>query len=388
MRLLVSALAIPLYAMLLSCGTASIPKVAVEGTTVTIAIPRDFEVGYGRALFSSPPHPDVVGNDIGNGSFNGPALNSGNLNAEDLQRGELVVRLLDGGTAIATLPVRYVTRAAADPASNQGRVLDTGLSAQKLLLVDIPLTKASGAALVTDGEGQKTFGIEVRRFRRSNLLQSSTNFLEVPQSFFGASDWIGWGHDTSISPVTPIPIQIRDANGLDGGEESTTTSPTPFDGWNAAIVSGFFSGVARLTNINVALAVPDPEFRVELAPPGASLPGAWEVDLTYPSEKMRITGVTLTRPSQSGGFVSYEPDAEVSCSTTTVPGNLQIRVVDPEASATGVKVSYVLKNDVVGCNTTRVLGSEVAVAQTLAYDLDGVLITTMLPSSVVDSDFN
>jgi len=47
-------LLIPVIAALAGCGSELVPGVAVEGTTAMVAIPMEFEVGYGRRLSSGP----------------------------------------------------------------------------------------------------------------------------------------------------------------------------------------------------------------------------------------------------------------------------------------------------------------------------------------------
>jgi hypothetical protein len=109
-------LLIPVIATLAGCGSEMVPGVAVEGTTAMVAIPMEFEVGYGRRL-------STAGVDPAETPTLAYAATGSEANLEDLQRGELVFTLyrLSPAEKVGVLPVRYITRVAQDPGSKRAQ---------------------------------------------------------------------------------------------------------------------------------------------------------------------------------------------------------------------------------------------------------------------------
>ena len=121
---------------LVACSGPTTPTVAVAGTT--IAIP-------------------VSGEDPNTGAT---SLAYGTATIPDPQRGALKVELMLGTTAVATLPVRLVSRVMPDPSSPAGisgtiqGALPVPFTQQVIALVDIPHTVPAN-----------TYTIRIERYR-------------------------------------------------------------------------------------------------------------------------------------------------------------------------------------------------------------------------------
>lgn len=269
----VALISVFLGAVTIACGTKPSPMLAVEGTTIVIGIPTDFEVGYGTRL--SQAHsaglvaldPNEIAN-LSQTTINGPPLLTSDLTREDLQRGELIGVLRDKAPpkiVRATLPVRAATRASYHVPDWHGARREGSFVA-----FDIPLEDHNGAELLGDGETRE-FEVQVYRFRRNAFGANAQGFERVPQS--ENANWLGWGHpwDMTFDFTKGVPITVRDADGGPGVEEEHFT---PYDGYFWELFYGL--GVLELLDVDISGYVPDPRFLVSTVPtaPGP-LPNAW-----------------------------------------------------------------------------------------------------------------
>jgi len=305
--------------VLFGCGSSPIPTIAVEGSTITIFVPQDFEPGFGRALSDTG----------GPGSYPHPTL------PEDPQRGELEFTLVrDSDGAEWTMNLRLVTRVAVDEASRAATAnyaFEVFGLPQALALLDVP----TGVVPVADEEAP--FRIVVKRRRRNESSPTTFDDL-VTQTYLGGTiDWKGWG---DFSPATGIPITIRKGNG----------SPTPTTGWfELAGIYGSYDA-----NPDYDWTVPYAEFTVVVPIPGNGdpIPHAWDMEIEYPIDKVAIRGVSLSRHHPSSAVVLWraedaaglpdDPDTQPACGAPA--GTLKIHVADAAAWASGVKVAYNLRN--------------------------------------------
>jgi hypothetical protein len=191
-------LLIAVIASLAGCGSEMVPGVVVEGTTAMVAIPMEFEAGYGRRLSAPGLDPEV--------SPTLPYASVGPLAAlEDLQRGELVFTLYrTTGEKVTVLRLSYITRVAQDPSSRraQGTLQFHEDHFQPVAFVDIP------TGIVPDAAGQDEFEIAVTRWRRSSA--NVDTFERVEQGY--DPQWVGWGNHTAVPSISQrIPITIVDA---------------------------------------------------------------------------------------------------------------------------------------------------------------------------------
>lgn len=387
-------LAVLIPILMVGCGTQPISEIAVEGTSVIIGIPRMYEVGYGTRLVSQEPLALTPANTNAT-TITGPSI--GDLLVEDLQRGEMLLDLFESSTssdAIAVLPVRYVAAVSSDPSSSHARNYGPGPeSRQSALLVDIPIKRANGDDLVPDGE-EREFFIRVRRFRRDLSQSNQTTFIEQKQSLFDSSEdptspinseWYGWGvNSSSAAPTGRIPIRIADQTATSASE---ITKFTPINEvWNPLKFPAsppYFPGVATIARFSDQAisysrsAVPDPEFTIKLNS-GTSSVGAFEMLVGYPAHRITITSVRLLRLEPEGAWVSHSstPTEMPACNVVT-PGSLTINAADPDATVTGVVVSYKLTTDVSTCpDITPLAPSEIVVnTESLrVYTLNGATL--------------
>lgn len=377
-RFFMSALAVGL---LPACGLEPVPRVAVEGTTIAIAVPKAFDVGHGRALTSGASPPSVT--DVTSLSqLTGPPIDPSNMAIEDLQRGEIVAVLVDEltSTPVAVLDVPTVAAVNLDPSADHIANSPSNYAAQRqnIVFVEIPLAREDGTELVTDLERSRRFSIELRRFRRQGFGSSQTTFELVPQrraEELGAANWLGWAFAGTGDPLKGIEIEIVDAPGdfAQGQEELAYTS---FTGYTLADQG---SGPTEYSSsFDPSVGVPAPYFLVVFAASNGHT--ALEFDFEYPAERMQITEV---RPNRGGGWVgiSPAPSPAPACSPSPVPQRATVHVADPEKKVEAVVVYYELKDDVVGCDTAPVTivatasspipDVTVDAASVKAWDVDG-----------------
>jgi len=401
-----------------ACGTLPIPNRAVEGSTITVLIPNGFDVGYGRAWARDPgnpwpsyeldPDPGSPGNE-----------NAESWPVEDLQRGEMILTLVDPdtGSDVAKLPIRYITRAAMDQASLSAAG-GLAFDGQTIAVVDLPLglvddpdpaidfeqipAEEIEEALAGEGDldvGIKAYGIRVQRFRRE---PPTNDFVEVVQSYpfnpppgGGTWEWLGWGASDSHDPDELIPIRVLDAPGPAGLE---TTDYTPKKGWGPQASPAKVRTQIFFDNPGTGLmdqAVPRPEFRVRLPSSVSAPPFAWELDVTYPAERVEILNVRLLRGNQSGAYVAWSASPATpptSCSNPSLLATTTVRVVDPEPDdqqrARGVAVVFRLANQGDEDCQQRVAAGEIGVEAIRAYDVDGVLFATPPAFDLVATDLH
>ena len=315
----------------------------MEGTTATIAIPINFEIGYGRRWASTPTAAQP--------SYD-PA--SG---VEDLQRGELFFVLYDtNGIEKAKLPVRYITRVARDPAASWFNQQHEN-HFQPIAFVDIPHDLVATAGAI------ENFEIEIERWRRNPA--NSLHFDQVTP----VPNWVGWGK-TDGGPLTQrIPIKVV-------GAPDGAARYTPLEGW------GFNNGQVNKGLVIPTMldaSVPYPEFRIQV-PNTAQPPYAWEMDLKYPKERMQVIDVRLIRGNPAGGHVAWSADAPPTsnCTATTpAKGTLKLHVVDPQAYSRGVAVVFAFINQDQSACRTRIeyANLEIVSGTPRAYDISGNLIS-------------
>lgn len=282
----------------------------MEGTTATIAIPINFEVGYGRAWAGAPA---------------GTPPNYDPVSAvEDLQRGELIFTLYDGSTEVAKLPVLFITRIARDPASSQFSHYHEDVF-QPVAFVNIPQGLAEPGVI-------EEYEIEIRRWRR-DLDEGPNVFTPVTPDL----NWVGWGK-TDPGPTTQrIPIEVV-------GSPDGVDRYTPVEGWGlnlGQVQTGPF------VPITIDLTVPRPEFRIQVPNSVQQPPYAWEMDVEYPNERMQVVDVRLIRGNPAGGHVAWSATPPPTSDCTANPptkGTLKLHVADPQGYSRGVAVVFALIN--------------------------------------------
>jgi hypothetical protein len=363
--------------LLCGCGSQVIPGVVVEGTTATIAIPNDFDVGYGRRWAGTT---DATGPPV---DFSNPL--------EDLQRGEVIFRLYDSGTPVTNgkLAVRYITRVMRDASSVNS--YNTGDNTQPVAFLDIP------CGLVNDGL-DKVYQIKVQRFRRNPA--NGFQFDPVQQSFFGANaanDWWGWG-STPWTQQQMIPIRVMDSLNDTNGQQpdSSCNRFTPIEAWGPFGTRGDPSGSVT-TGIDTQYAldssIPLPEFRVRLASSGTTAPYAWDLQLSYPAGRMNVFDVRLLRENPSGAIAIWKTTPSTTpppSQCASAPGTIDLHVIDPQNLASyrvrGVAITYWLINQTSSCR--RITESDVSIATESyrGYDANGNLLSGTNPFQVVPYD--
>ena len=373
----------------LGCGSQVIPSVVIEGTTATIAIPIEFDVGYGRRLSKTGTDPEV--------SSPPYATTWPDNQYEDLQRGELVFTLFDGTTKIGVVPVRYITRVAQDPGSNRanfGSQLHEN-HFQPIAFLEIPVDLVPDIS-TANPDGKKDFTIEVHRWRRE---PPSLNFIEVEQSFFqdratppNGPNWFGWGsNDGGANSLTQrIPITIVDDPDPD---ESEVDHYTPFEAWGPYYAGGGTQAVR--TGIwpenDLDYAIPMPEVRIQVQDSVSNPPPAWELQVSFPKGRMSISAVRLVRGNPSGGYVGWSADpspTNFTCSTEPT-GIVKLYVVDPEALTRGVSIAFVLANQgAAACQKRIQAGSQPDQVQIISgsyksYNASGALLSGANPFDIV-----
>jgi hypothetical protein len=359
----------------------------VEGTTVTIAIPGQFEVGYGRAWVGSPDSSLTT---------LPPDFDASNPK-EDLQRGEMKFTLVDKSAPfnpVARLPVRLITRVALDAASGRATNVGSKEHTQVIALLDIPVGLVVDAPIGPQ-PNSKDFGIMVERFRRD---PASGLFMPVLQSTpTGSPEWYGWGGPSGTTGAQLIPITIDDAPGADASETARFTPITGWDAYNSRVWASPYSST------NLESTVPRPEFRIQLPDSVVQPPYAWEIEVRYPASRMGILGVRLLRADPSGGIVTWKATPEYpldgKCTATQDDGTLKIQVVDPDAAgdspssswshrSRGVAVIFALAKTSNEQCRAPIAPENVNVASVKAYSRDGVFLVPAPSFTVVAQDLH
>lgn len=344
-----AALAILLAgAMGLACSSGSrpIPHLAVAGTSITIAIPKEILSGFGTQVTSQSvsTYTDYIPD------WAVPYAPGGLL--EDEQRGDMVFYLFDGiGTEVTRLSARVITRV--EPAELTRAGLDAVVNVhetegQTIALLDIP-----------PDVPPDDYTIRVRRAVRDKDL-SGGPFVE------GSEEWV-W-----LDQFDPNWAGLRIVAG-DGAAHYTP-------------LMGFTAQSGRLpVGVDLAELVPHPSVTVLVRDTGGQFgelldyaPAAYEFELEYPRRKVEIVGVSLLRLNPSRAIATFEDlDGPLDCAAPgpgDETGRVRIIVADPEATTRtlGVRVGFRPINFLDGCGSQVTLGDFPVVPGTfMHYELDG-----------------
>jgi hypothetical protein len=343
------------------CGTYSIPRIAVQGTTIVFPVPDAFGAGFGRVLNDNLRlHYGVVD----------PASLTidPNPTLEDFQRGELLFALRNGPTLdsslVTYLPVRYVTRVHADeatgaalPAANEnyinvGTFIQTG---QIVAFADVPYQTPPG-----------TYYVFIERWRRISATSSQFEQLAAKMIDFDSASlpWRAWSGfiGYAFSPEYGMTIRVVQSSYPTSLFHATTWG---FDRWNGAY--SYLNYTEDLKHL-----VPNLKLRIWIGNPSTlTFPAAWEITLAYPAGKIEVTGAALGRIHLSGGLVN--------ASTTSSPsacggsGTTRISMIDPDRYTQWVDVVYRLRDW--SCGRAAVTDFTVVAESQKAYDIDGNPIT-------------
>lgn len=321
---------------LAGCGAYSIPRIAVEGGTITIPVPNSYGPGFGRVLSDAMPTSGLVTTLLPWPAYN-PA--SG---LEDELRGELVFALHDMNFDFITyLPVRYLTRVHMDEGSKAGNP-NTGAgyaAGQVLAFVDIPVG-------VRAKNGSDQFYIYVSRFIR-NGSSAPYNFLATTP-VVGGYYWISWGH-----PFWAWPVGIKIL-------ANSTESFNPFTGWGLSFGDyQSFDVTGDLPEL-----IPQPKLPVTVI--GGPTPAAWEVEVTYPADKVEVIGAELSTNQKSTAVLALEHIDS---------GKVKVSVVDPRQLTNQVKLVLVPEDLTMSSGTASPGDFQEVAASLRAYDENGVDIS-------------
>lgn len=350
-------------ATLVGCGTYSIPRVAAQGTTITIPVPDWFGSGVGRVLNEyirqqpyGPIDPITV-------SIQPNPTSS----LEDFQRGELLfaLRLTQSPASglLTYLPVRYITRVQVDEASRASTPAPGETSSfegtdptmgQIVALVDIPYGVSPG-----------NYYIFIERWKRNHPLDQDKFFRDAPTINSPEVDWLAWTGTVPFygtpSPEHGMPIRIVASSfGSSLFNDSVLGGYDKFFGnysWN-----DFTSELESL--------LPRPKLTVWVKHPTTSvIPAAWEAEIDYPVGKIEILGAELGALHRSGGFVGVGPPtgSPESCSSM---GSTKVSVVDPDRQSAWVNIVYRLR-DFEGCGRAGAGDFAIPDSSYKAYDGGG-----------------
>ncbi len=300
-----------LIAAVIACGSKPIPLVVVRGTTFTIAVGRDQNVGY-------------------------QSLITRNEGIYDDQRGELIFFLhpLGGNETDPNAPgnvrltTRLVFRFQPDPATQGGIENDVGPDQlvelnEVLALIDVPATAGTGL-----------WKLGVARVRGHNPLNPVETGLPAPA--------LGTGTD---HPTIWI---VADTSG-------GNAAPTPTTGYDAPNFTDAQFYLARE-------AVPHPKLVVSFT--AAVLPRAGHLVLTFPTAKLLIKDVHEHNNLGRHSFVLWK---EAPPGTLTVDWASQepLTVSNPVRE---LAVAFALKT------TTPVLVTDFQLSSPTFYDDNGSAI--------------
>lgn len=352
-----------LVTVLLGCGTYPLPRIAVQGTTITIPVPDVYGTGFGRVLNPRLDYGETV-------AANLPIAYPAEATKEDEQRGELLFALHSSNSHtsgfVTYLPVRWITRVQLDegspaalPAAGESWNFEPSTNpvvGQTVAAVDIPASVPP-----TD------YWIFVERWWRdtSSLPTSAQNFVERTVRINNPLvPWLGW---TGSGPQTGIPIQITLA-------PQSGTRFTDFDGWDKWF--GTYSARNFINDLDGL--TPRPKLLIwldNISTTPVDPPAAWEAQLQYPREKIEVLGVELTGAKhRSGAIVTIQRDsgALMSCVEPT-QATTKIMVVDPSQSASSVQVVYRPRN-FAQCGRAVAGDFTIAAGSFKGYDVNGNLM--------------
>ena len=277
---------------------------------------------------------------------------------EDELRGELVFRLWGNGTMgspVTYLPVRHITRVHVDEASRAS----LGTGGQVLAMVDIP------PGVVAANLGETDFLIEVRRYRR--IAGDPVAFEETTPTSDGF-DWFGWSHPGNFG-IFKIPITINASADAIG-------SFNEFRGWDKH--AGRYKEFAIAADL--ATMVPRPTMGMSVFKSGGAAAAAWQIELTYPEEKVRLVGVSAWRNQRSAATTFLTPltPEPVPDAAGCVPsGEGRVRVSAFEPSIGIGRVDLIVEPRPLTC-AGRLATNELALRPSTlrVYDFDGADISS------------
>lgn len=365
------------------CGSQPVPSSIVEGTSGTITLITDLEVGYGRMMAQFAvgnygyiyDHPD-----------------------EDIQRGETVLTLVDkNGVDVTRLPVRFITRIEIDSAADEASsTSSSGTKSQVVIVFDVPPGLVPDADPLGTDKGYEHFTIRVERWRRNMTTQNKTfEKLTVFDTGTSQFDGVGWG-SSSTDPIARIPITIVDDPAVDDppsssepsmfsgftDPEPTQIGPNKRTGWGTVVTCSFGACSAKFSEqIYFGFIAPDyvpnPEYTIRI--PGtctSCVPAAWEFEVDYPSERVSIENVTLDRNAKDQAYLEWStPESTVACATSSTTQTLKLKIADRDALARGVKIAFKLRNtDDEDCQTP-IDADDFVVSATAAFDINGQPMT-------------
>lgn len=342
----------------LGCGTLPLPQSAVEGTTITLPLPVNFPKGYGRVLAADPDQASV------------PSYSAGSA-VEDPQRGELIFELVDaagvsprGAGNPQYLNLRYLTRLKPDPSApgviENHAVSPTYRGGQDVAILDLPDDPV---------DADTDLFIKITRYRRAAGTGGNA-FSLLPQAQTGqGQDWFGWGSDYAGGGLSvgtsgdPTPIRILDSAGL--------PDPTPKVGWLNFVPYGLIVNPME-PNLDELVPLPQVSVRAEQAGPNGPPPAAWELELTYPRNIMKVRAVTPVSVSPGFAIVTWQAD-QSAADCLTGSDTLKIQVVDPNVTTRIVNVAFELINFDDTCGRRLDLADVPVVPGSFkGYDVNGV----------------
>ncbi len=336
----------------LGCGSEPIPRVAVTGTTISIAIPPSYPVGFSRAMSNQMIQYLVTNPDsLVTAPLPAPSYSS-TSGLEDEARGELVFSLMSGSTFVTYLPVRYITRVHPDENAPAATAVDPGFSGgQAIALLDIPKAVLANS-----------YSIQVDLYRRDPIAVGHAFENLDPQPQLEGEDWIGWGQSPA-DPHQGIPIQIV---------AGSAARYNAFTGW-----AEFFGTLANdEVSDDAKLIVPHPAIRIRLHGESEAAPAAIDLALDYPREKIEILGVQLERADRSSAVALLSPDTGSVSGCSSQSGTVGISVADPEAATAAIQVAYRVRPlDQAGCGLLAAGDVTIPSASVRAYDGSGEEIT-------------
>jgi hypothetical protein len=344
------------------CGTLTIPRIAVQGTTITIPVPDGFGSGFGRAL-----NQQLTVTTTDPGSLNVPYVQGSDL--DDPQRGEILFALRTSPSPISSLvsylPVRYVTRVHVDEASAAGMPAP-GIpfegtnpgTGQVLALVDVPLATPPG-----------TYYVLAERWKRSTVSPYTSFFKDTPTISSPPVNWVAWGGKDAFyglpSPELGMPIRVVES------PYATSLFNDAVEGydrwWGSYSNRNFTADLPKL--------VPQPKLKIWVQDPNSyQIPAAWEVAIAYPRKKIEILGVQLQSPDRSEAYATVGAPTGPEDSCTDKTGQTKISVIDPDRRSAWVEVVYRLRD--FGTCGRAVPGDFVFVANSFkSYKADGTPIS-------------
>ncbi len=352
------------------CGSTPIPRVAVAGTTITIAVPYFFGAGFGSTMnayfMSNPP---VVPFGVPR-----PALEdvpyAASSGLEDEQRGEMLFALHDvddpNSGFVTYLPVFRMLRvhmdeasAAVNPAPGETLPVLYGTDyrhGQAVAFLMIPKEVGAGSAPMD-------YWIFPERWRRDTA--DPHDFAQEQPTINGVPDsWLGWA---GTGAGGGIPIRIVSAETAGTQDLHRWTPEAVWDNY-----AGNYAQGDAADDLDVML--PRPKIMLQVTAQRGN-PAAWETSINYPRNKVEILGVEIGRRNRSGALVGWEPDEDLDpCNEEEEPGSFRVFMVDPEQKTPWVKIVYRVRPlDEDGCQGRVVAGDFAIDSPTFrSYDADGL----------------